>query len=164
MSVDNWDNYFEAYEVIRFDDGVRYRYFNGRIGNALRAGSPHPLGSIQCERTRRKTPSYEEQLKRMGMTVSPEQLEEWKRVAKLYAPRKNNRPKERVKEIGECDDPTHSATLIACKAAGTNLIFGISRKAQAELEREYDAEFENWRLSQITSAALNLNERSGEQQ
>jgi hypothetical protein len=98
----------------------------------------------------------------MGKTIPSEQLEEWKRVARRYAPRKKNRPKEHVKENGEFDRPTLPSDSVTCKAVSTNLIFGISRKTQAELERAYDAKFENWRARQVTSTALYLNERSGE--
>jgi hypothetical protein len=154
MSMDNWDNYFEVYEVISFDDGVRYRYFDGRIGKVPLRSSGHLLGTVQCERARHKTPSFEEQLKRMGKTVPPEQLEEWKRVARLYIPRKTNNSKEHMQRVGEIGGTVAPSISIAHKAVGTNLIFGMSRKLQLELGREYDAKFEKWPSSQAPTPDL----------
>jgi len=123
------------------------------------AKSVHPVGSIILVAAKDKdgnplkAPSFEEQMQMMGKTVSPEQIKAWKKEI-IRRERREKREVQRKeawaefeKERAQLGSGAYAVTSrLTSKVAATNpnLIWGISRKVQAELEREFDAKFETW--------------------
>jgi hypothetical protein len=119
----------------------------------------HPIGSIILVAAKDKdgnplkTPPFEEQMQTMGKAVSPEQIKEWKKEI-IRRERREKREAQRKEasarfetersQTGTETCGTTSRLMSKVAATNSNLICRISRKMQAELEREFDTKFETW--------------------
>jgi hypothetical protein len=160
--IGDCQNCYEVYEVVQLEDGMYHRYFDGRIGNVLSEHSHVPAGTIWIEKTTHNTPSFEEQLKRMSRSVTPEQLNYWKKIVLRGARRKKKKPTERSAVAGETDRTNPSVSSVVHRVTDPRLIFGIDRKTLIKLQEEYEAKFESWTVGQRTSTKHLSGERSCE--
>jgi hypothetical protein len=152
----------EFFEVIQSDDGLRFRYFDGRTKQAPAGNSGVAVGSIWLVRAKRHTPPFAEQLARMGQPVTPDRLEYWSCIARFdlaefhaqaakgespnwYDERSLNRvltPEDLEPETDEDDDD--SCIRSSATVPSSRDVSSINRRMYEELEREFDAKFEKW--------------------